>query len=423
MMEAEQYDQAVFFYTKAQQSNPDDEEIAEKLAFARSSLVAGNLIKVRMFRQSELPVKAAKKLNSTLDQMTRWKVMADSAVKSTIEEEVELAARWLNRELKMLATKQDYNRFGYSLKQYNHIIDSGLNRRVIAKHLPSMNSLGQRQCQDMQPDLTQQSYYMVSVWRAYCANFGQSVEYALGVDNTRYTKPQLSARKLKITNAVGVSKSTFVSSLTNDLQNHIWFSNAASQPLTLTLSGKIHYQKRISPHTFTSTYKAKEETFELVKDPVDPKIIKRKLVHVKPVEKTVKLKGKRYTESVSHHLKMSTSLQGHNISGSEQSAKQDHITHGHQAYFKQGKVTPLNPKMMNKSRWFAGIGNKLISNVKSDLDASWVKSFCDGNATTSLPRYENAARCAQLKPLHPTVAGWTQNQFGLNHEELTILLR
>lgn len=131
MMEAEQYDQAVFFYEKAFLNNPDDEEVAQKLSFARSRLVAANLIEVRMFRQSKLQIKAAKKLNESLQQMTQWKIRADSAVKATINEEIEYSAQWLNKELPRLAKEKDYNRFSYSLKQYKHIINAGLNNQII----------------------------------------------------------------------------------------------------------------------------------------------------------------------------------------------------------------------------------------------------------------------------------------------------
>ena len=86
MMAAEQYDQAVFYYEQAYQNNPDDEEITQKLSFARSRLVGANLIEVRMFRQSRLEVKAAKKLNESLQLMTHWKIRADSAIKATIDE-------------------------------------------------------------------------------------------------------------------------------------------------------------------------------------------------------------------------------------------------------------------------------------------------------------------------------------------------
>ena len=153
MMEAEQYDQAVFFYEKAFQNNPDDEEITQKLSFARSRLVGANLIEVRMFRQSKLQVKAAKKLNESLEQMTQWKIRADSAVKATIDEEVEFAARWLNKELPRLAKAKNYNRFSYSLKQYQHIIDAGMNDRIIKQATPEMNKLGQQQCRNMKSDL------------------------------------------------------------------------------------------------------------------------------------------------------------------------------------------------------------------------------------------------------------------------------
>ena len=422
MMEAEQYDQAVFFYEKAFQNNPDDEEITQKLSFARSRLVGANLIEVRMFRQSQLQVKAAKKLNESLQQMTQWKIRADSAVKATIDEEVEFAARWLNKELPRLAKAKDHNRFSYSLKQYQHIIDAGMNDRIIKQATPEMNKLGQQQCRDMKSDLNAHSYYYFDIWLAYCSNFGQTVSYKLKKDPSRFTQPSFKTSRLKVSNYIGSNKNAFSKKMTQKIKSHPWFSQQAKAPLRLSLEGKINYSKKTTPHTFSFIYPAKKEVFEVIRDKKNPKIIKRKLVNVIPTEETVRVKGQSHRETVSHNLSISGKLQQFKISGSELAADKVHQTYAHQAYFKKKNVRPQKPNYMNKSQWFAGIGDRMMNQVKKDLDNAWVESFCQAENPYKLPKYENAARCAELKPEHPSVKNWSQNQFGLKHEELEILL-
>ena len=422
MMEAEQYDQAVFFYEISYQNNPDDEEITQKLSFARSRLVGANLIEVRMFRQSQLQVKAAKKLNESLEQMTRWKIRADSAVKATIDEEVEFAARWLNKELPRLEKSKNYNRFSYSLKQYKHIIDAGYNERIIRQAKPKMDTLGKRQCKTMKSELNPHSYYYFDAWQAYCSNFATSINYSLHKDPSRFTQPTFKTSRLAISNNIGVNKNTFSKTLKQKIKNHLWFSQQAKSPLYLSLTGKVSYKKRTTPHTFSFIYPAKKEVYELIKDKKNPKIIKRKLLNIIPTEETVRVKGQSIIETVSHNLTLSGELQQQSISASELSADKVHQTYAHQARFKKKNVRPLKPKLMNKSQWFAAIGNQMMNEVKTDLDKAWIAAFCEGQDSHKLPRYELAARCAELKPNHPIVANWSQGQFGLNYEELEILL-
>jgi len=78
---------------------------------------------------------------------------------------------------------------------------------------------------------------------------------------------------------------------------------------------------------------------------------------------------------------------------------------------------------MNKSQWFSSLGHSMMNEVKADLDKAWVSAFCEGQNPHKLPRYEQAARCAEFKPEHPVVANWSQDQFGLKYEELEILLK
>lgn len=159
-----------------------------------------------MFRQSKLQIKAAKKLNESLQQMTQWKIRADSAVKATINEEIEYSAQWLNKELPRLAKEKDYNRFSYSLKQYKHIIDAGLNDKIIKLENPAMTLLGQQQCRQMRSSLNSHSHYYFNAWLAYCSNFGQSASYKLHKDPSRFTRPSLNISRLKIGNNVCSSK-------------------------------------------------------------------------------------------------------------------------------------------------------------------------------------------------------------------------
>ena len=423
MMAAEQYDQAVFYYEKAYHNNPDDEEITQKLSFSRSRLVAANLIKVRMFRQSNLQIKAAKKLNESLEQMQRWRVHADSAVKSTIDEEVQFAGVWLNANLANLAKQKNYNRFSYSIKQYNHIIDSGLTQKIIARQKPVMNTLGQKQCHRMQQALTPQSSFYYSVWRAYCANFDKAVDYKLGVDPSRFTMPHINSRQLKIDRAVGASVSIFTAALSQQIQDHLWFSSRGKRPLSLMLKGDVRYKKVTTPHVFSFTYPAKKSTYELIKDKTNPKIVKRTLLHETPIERTVNVQGKRHKETVSHNLLLKAKLHSYPVDGSELSVTRSHQTYSHQATFDKKKVRPLIAKYMKKNEWFSTIGRSTLKQLRADLDKAWIDSFCQGNSPIKLPKYERAARCAQLKAGHPVVAGWTQDQFGLSHAELLILLK
>lgn len=422
MMYAEQYEQAVSFYEKAYQESPDDEDIVAKLAFARSRLVGENLIEVRMFRQAKLHIKAAKKLNKSLGQMTHWKIRADSAVKTTTNEEIQFAANWLDKELAHLSKQKDYNRFSYSLKQYNHIIDSGYNDKIITKLKPEMITLGQQQCREMKAELSPSSHYYFDIWQAYCANVKQSIHYSLSKDPSRFTHPVFKTSRLAISHQIGISKSTYSQTLEQKLAQHPWFNSQAKAPLYLDLEGSISYHMRTSPHTFSFSYPAKNETYEIIKDKKNPKKIKRKLLKVTTTVKTLKVKGQSYQESVSHSLIASGKIHQHDIIAAELSAEKRHQTYAHQAQFKKTKTHPLKPKFMNKSQWFSGLGKSLITEINHDLDNAWIASFCDGQNNYSLPKYENSARCAVLNPQHATVKNWSQNQFNLTYEELTVLL-
>lgn len=422
MMYAEQYEQAVSFYEKAYQESPDDEEVAAKLTFARGRFVGENLIEVRMFRQAKLHIKAAKKLNESLGQMTLWKIRADSAVKSTIDEEIQFAANWLDKELLYLSKKKYYNRFSYSLKQYHHIIDAGYNDKTITQLKPKMITLGQQQCREMKTELSPNSHYYFDIWQSYCAHFKQSIRYSLGKDSSRFTQPVFKTPQLAVSHQIGISKGTYSQTLTQKLAQHPWFSTQAIEPLHIDLKGSIKYHMRTTPHTFSFSYPAKNETYVIIKDKNNSKKTKRKLLKVTPIERTLKVKGQSYIESVSHSLIASGNIHQHKITAAELSAEKRYQTYAHQAQFKKTQTHPLKPNFMNKSQWFSTVGNRLIKEIKNDLDSAWIASFCDGQSNYSLPRYENSARCAVLKPQHSIVKNWSQNQFNLTYEELTVLL-
>lgn len=422
MMEAEQYDQAVFYYEKAYQESPDDEDIVSKLSFARSRLVGANLIEVRMFRQSQLQVKAAKKLNESLAQMIHWKITADSAVKTTINEEVGFAARWLDKELPRLAHAKKHNRFHYSLKQYQHILDSGYNDAIINQAKPEMDKLGQKQCASMQSQLTPLSHYFTTTWQAYCATFGKPVHYKLDKDPSRFTQPKLTTSHLRLSKAIGINTSTYRQTLQQKIQHHPWFSPSAISPLPLSVQGNIRYEKRTTPHTFSFIYPAKKEVYEIIRDKHNPQLIKRKLISSTPIERTVTVRGHSHIETVSHNLTITAKMHQYSLASSEVSANTLHQTYSHQASFKKNNVYPLAPDYMNKKKWFAAIGNTMMDDLNNQLDAHWIAAFCDAQNTFKLSTFENATRCAVLKPEHPSVQSWSQDLFGLTYEELIILL-
>lgn len=422
MMEAEQYDQAVFFYDKAFANNPDDEEIAAKLSFARSRLVAANLIEVRMLRQSNLQEKAANKLNESLQQMLIWNIRADSAVKATINEEVRSAAAWLNKELPRLAKQGNHNRFTYYLKQYNHIIDSGLNAHTLNQYQPDIIKLGKNQCQHMRKHLTPQSYFYHDILQAYCTNFGGIDAYPLSPDTTRFLNTSITSSRLSISTDIGLPKQLFIKSLNQQLKNNVWFSENANTTLPMNISGQIHYKKRTKNHTFSYTYTTKKEIYEVVRDKKNPDIVKRKLIKKIPVERTITMKGKSYTESVSHNLLFSGKLHNKDIEAVSAQAIKDYQTYAHQGYFKKKNISPLKPKFLDKPKWLSTIDNNILEQLTRELNNAWISSFCRTQSEFGLPRYENAARCAQLNPSHPVVKNWTNKEFNLSYDELNILL-
>ena len=422
MMETEQYEQAVFFYEKAFTNNPDNEDIAQKLSSARSRLVAGNLIEVRMFRQSNLPIKAAEKLNQSLQQMEMWNVFADSAVKATINEEVTRAAAWLNSELATLAKQGKHNRFIYNLKSYEHIIDSGLNAETINQHQPKMIKLGQLQCQEMRKNLNQHSYFYHDIWQSYCANFGGTKHYKLSNDPSRFSGPSITTSKLYISSELEVSRNTFGQALSQQLNQSLWFSEHSSKTLPMKLSGRISYKKKTKSHIFSFTHTNKKEIFEIIRDEKNPKITKRKLVKVIPYEKTLKVKGQVFAESVSHNLSLTSILHKKSIKASEVSAKRDYQTYAHQAYFKKKNIRPLKPTFFDTNKWISNIGNKTTGIIMNDLDNAWIAYFCSQEPAFDLPEFENSARCAQLAPAHPVVTNWVKNEFNLTYDQLKVLL-
>ena len=423
MMEAEQFDQAVMYYEKAYQSDPGDEEIAHKLAQARTRMVQAQLIKVRLQRQGNQPRAAANTLNIALKNIKKWKVMADSGVKATIDKEVMEAGYWLNKELAELAGNKNHNRFYYSIKQYDEIYSTGLADDSRKRHQANMLKLGQLQCTKMRKELTNQSHFLHSIWQAYCGAFSKQVKYPMKADNTRFKSASISVKGVKVDNQAGVSSSRIARRVAAGVQGHPWFSEQAKRPLKMAMSGAIHYKNTSKKKTFSHTYKAKKETIELIKDPKNPKKIIRKLVHSKPVEKHVTFKGKVHHEITSHKLKLHGFVQGKALSVHEQTAKQVHQTQSHSHYFKSENIRPLNPNFLDKSAWADGMGNELVNKALQRLNTLWIDTYCTANTKKStLARNEFPARCATLQPLHASVNAWSQAVFNLSYQELNVLL-
>lgn len=423
MMEAEQFDEAVRYYEKAMQDDPGDTEVATKLYEARTRMVMANLIKVRLQRQSNQHRAAAIVLNQSLHNIKRWKIIADSGVKATIEDEVYEGGIWLNKELTAIAKRKDHNAFFYSLKQFNYILDAGGADKTVNLHKPKLLRKGQQQCRDMRKQLTKQSYYLHEVWLAYCGVFAVKGNYKLDKDKSRYTKPSISSKRLKISKSAGISGKQIGHHIERNISQHPWFSTEASSAMILSMNGRINYSVSSRPKTFTRKFMAYDETLELVKDPKNPKKVIRKLVHRKKVPKKVTFTGKEYTEVSSHEVRVSGVLARGKVQANHQLSKQKSLIPSHTTYFKEQGVTPLKAKFKNKQAWKNAISNGLVKQVMQDLDAAWINQFCsDQNIDIRLSKNENAVRCSIFKPKHGLVNAWTQNEFSLSLNQLNVML-
>lgn len=422
MMNAEQYDQAVMFYEKANQNDPGDEEIAQKLFQARSRMVAANLIQVRLFRQSDQLVNAAQLLDLSLWHLDTWKVMADSGVKATIDEEVRYSSNWLNALLAQNAQLSETNLYFYNLKRYQNIIKTGLIVQTIARHQATMQQQGKRLCEKMKSQLSQTSHYLVDVWKGYCANFAMAVDYPIQVDNSRFSGINIQSRRLKIDRAFSVDANRFSQYLFKGLENNIWFSEKGGQPLTASISGDIDYRIKVNSHVFTKKYTTEKKTFELLKDPKNPDKEKKKLLKVEKIKNEEKFDGQHYIETTGYRLTLNTKIGNHAISSSEYAAKQETHAYGHSVYFKDAGIRPLQPNLLNKTPWLNGIGREAIAELTQKLNSLWVASYCTDKVNSTLSTAEKVVRCAQLDPNHASVAGWSQQQFGLTFSQLNVLL-
>lgn len=424
MMESEQYDEAVHYYEKAWADDPGDEEVAQKLYEARTRMVYAHLIKVRLQRQGKQPRAAATLLNKTLKNIKRWKIIADSGVKATIEEEVMEAGFWLDKELKRLGLERNYNQFFYYLSAFDEIQQSGLADASRDQYYSAMRDLGQSQCRAMKSQLTPQSHFLYDTWIAYCGVFGIQGAYRIAADKSRYKSLNVSANGVKVSRSASIKKSAIADRIERQLQDHLWFSSQGNKPLTLALTGNIFYQKSVKSKTFSRIYKDKEETFELIKDPKNPDKVIRKLLISKPVKKTVKFKGKAITEKTSHSLQLLGRINGKKLSASESTAVKTHETQSHSTYFKSEKIRPLNPTYFNQTAWMNGMGKTIVNQAIKRLDTLWREAYCQNKGTQSqLAKDEYPARCAALEPTHATVGAWTQAQFDLSYEQLQVLLK
>lgn len=423
MMEAEQFHEAVGYYEKALREDPGDTEVAVKLYEARTRMVMADLIKVRLQRQSNQHRAAALVLNESLHQIEQWQIIADSGVKATIEEEVLEAGKWLDKELKSIAKRNDHNAFFYTLKQFNNILNAGYADATVNQYKPSLQDQGQQQCRTMKSQLTPQSYYLHDIWVEYCAVFAVQGRYQLGKDTTRFTEPNISARKLKISNRAGISNRSMIESVARQIKRHPWFTAKAASSLPLAMSGQINYALSSRSKTFTKRFMVYDETLELVKDPKNPKKVIRKLIHRKKVPKSISFEGKEYIESYGHFVSVKAKLKGASVEALSQQTKQVQIMPAHDTYFKEEGIHPLRPKFKDKEAWKAQITNQLVNQIKQDLDQAWVSQFCsDQGLDPKLSRNEYAARCSKLKPNHALVNGWSRSEFGLDFSQLIIML-
>lgn len=424
MMEAEQYDQAVMYYQRALAEDPGDEDIAQKLYEARTRMVAAYLIKVRLQRQGEQPKAAAILLNQTLKHIKQWKIIADSGVKATIEEEVWEAGKWLNRELKTLGQNGAYNRYFYYLAQFDEIEQTGLADEANNQYRQTMTQLGQRQCRQLENSLTPFSHYLHQYWQAYCAVFSLPVDYHLAADPSRYAGFAVQTSNLSIARGANINADAVAENIQQQLRDHAWFSDAGTQSLTLTLQGKVEYAKRSQRKRYTRVYKARQETFEQIKDPNNPKKVIRTLIHNKPVEKTVTFYGEQITETSGHQLQLSGRVNQHSVTAKEITTNRKHVTDRHDTYFKSEGIYPKAAQYFNQVSWQQRMGKELVNKTRQRLDQLWIQAYCQPKATDG--RYATAeypARCAQLNRDHPSVRAWAQATFDLSHAQLQVMLR
>ena len=130
----------------------------------------------------------------------------------------------------------------------------------------------------MRKHLTPQSYFYHDILQSYCTNFGGTDSYSLSPDTTRFLKTSITSSRLSISTDIGLPKPAFIKSLNRQLKNNIWFSEDANTTLPMNISGQIRYKKRTKNHTFSYTYTAKKEIYEVIRDKKNPDIVKRKLI-------------------------------------------------------------------------------------------------------------------------------------------------
>lgn len=422
MMEAEQYDEAVRYYEKAMLDDPGDTEVATKLYEARTRMVMANLIKVRLQRQSNQHRAAAIQLNTSLYNIKRWKIVADSGVKATIEEEVLEGGIWLNKELNYLASRKDHNGFFYSLKQFEYILASGLADKALNTHKDAMQAQGQQQCRTMKKQLTAESHFLHGVWQDYCAVFSLREHYQLSKDSTRFQHASISSSRLKVSSAAGISKNQIAKHVEKSISNNPWFSSEAKSPLKLSLSGRINYSVHTTPKTFHHKYVVYKETLELIKDPKNPKKVIRKLIKRKGYPKSTTFPGKEYTETYSHQVDVKANVMGYALQAQNQIAREKNVMTSHNTYFKSEGIHPVKPRFKNKQKWKNKIANSLAKQLNKNLNKAWVDQYCtDQNIDQRLSKNEYAVRCALYRPNHGVVKGWTQSEFSLSLAQLNIM--
>lgn len=414
MMDDEQYKEAVFYYEKALIASPSDSEIKSSLALARNKLIASDLISIRMLRNAGLQEDASIQLNNVLKKIKEWDVNADSAIKYTMNEETDYASNWVDIELTKHYTNKNYNLFALTIKKYNNIIHSKFKNKSIITYQDEMFKMGRNKCNVLKNELTKNSYFYYNILESYCLVFGESLNYKLGEAENLFSEPL-------ILNKFGVSRDTRVSSksisikLKNEIKKHPLFSEKSKRKMPIKIEGAIRYDIRSTNHVFTHIYKAKKKTVKVISKPGAKE--KEKFVSSTPIERTVRIRGLKHVETYSHNINIeSKSL----ISFSSYLAETINETYSHSSDFKRTKIRPIKAKYIDKNDWLDNIAYDLISNIKKQLDEVWITSYCKD--VIEISKSENASRCAILMPKSSKVANWSNQKFGIDYEDLKLLI-
>lgn len=424
MMEAGDYNKAVYYYEQALKESPGDEDITSKLLEAQYAMVSADLIKVRQLRQGNQALEATHLLNKTLSHLTQWNVQGDSGVKTTIEEEVREAGKWLNTELLTQGKNGQHNTWGYYRKAFSNIYSTRFTESSRDQYENKMLSLGQQQCLKMKDNMSAQSYYYYTTWQAFCAQWSKSVNYPLATDNSRFKFARMRGKQLKINRAIQVSVPDFNRGLANRINQHPWFSSESQLPLTIYTSGQLRYAYTKNKRTFNHTIVSQEETYEILKDPKDKNKVTRKLLKKTPVRDDISFKGFEHKENYSHHVTAFMDIHKRESEVSHQQAIKHTTSFSHNQYIDNLNIRPTSAKLMDKDMWQKNIQKSLAQQLVPELDQAWIYFFCETEGKLAgINESESVARCAKLAPQHAKVEAWSKEQFGLTVNQLAVYLK